>query len=166
MGRLRREEKKFVLLIVGRVKECREYWNKVRALIEQFGLTEDVVCELKHVPDKDVEVYFKAADVLVLPYRGIFQSGVLFLTYRFGLPVIATDVGSFKEDIIQGRTGLVCRASDPADLAGTIEAYFAGDIFADLENKRRDIREYAYDRYSWSRIGEMTRKVYERVLQE
>ena len=166
LGQLRQEGKKLTLLVVGRIKECPEYWEKVRGLIERLGLVNDVMTELKRVPDESVEIYFKAADVLVLPYRSIFQSGVLFLTYRFGLPLIATDVGSFKEDIIRGKTGFVCRADDSADMAKTINEYFDSDLFADLENKRREIRDYAYDRYSWTRIGEMTRKVYEQVLNE
>ena len=63
---------------------------------------EDRICARR-----ETEIYFKAADVLVLPYTHIFQSGVLFLGYNFGLPAIAADVGSFKEEIIAGRTGLV-----------------------------------------------------------
>ena len=165
-AQLRTREERLVLLIVGRIKECQDYWDEVQAMIERLGLKDKVITELKRVPDEAVEVYFKAADVLVLPYRSIFQSGVLFLTYRFGLPVIATDVGSFKEDIIEGKTGFVCRADDPKDMTRAMDAYFASELFADPENKRREIRDYAYDRYSWSRIGEMTRKVYERVVQE
>ena len=38
----------------------------------------------------------------MLPYTHIFQSGVLFLGYSFGLPVIASDVGSLREDVIEG----------------------------------------------------------------
>ena len=49
-----------------------------------------VLTDLRHVPDEEIESFMKAADVMVLPYRDIFQSGALFLTYRFGLPVIAT----------------------------------------------------------------------------
>ena len=45
------------------------------------------------IPDDETEIYFKAADVLVLPYRDIYQSGVLFLGHSFGLPVLAADVG-------------------------------------------------------------------------
>jgi glycosyltransferase involved in cell wall biosynthesis len=101
-----------------------------------------------------------------MPYRNIFQSGVLFLAYRFGLPVIATDVGSLREDVIEGKTGHICKPEDPDDLAKTIGRYFASDLFKDLENRRQQIRDYAHQRYSWSRIGEMTRKVYEKVMKE
>jgi glycosyltransferase involved in cell wall biosynthesis len=36
-------------------------------------------------------LYFKASDVLTLPYTSLSQSGVLLLAYSFGLPVIAAD---------------------------------------------------------------------------
>jgi len=162
---LHQKGQKLTLIIAGRIKECPDYWDQVRHLIEQSGLNGNVVTDLRHVPDEMVEVYLKAADVMVLPYRGIFQSGALFLAYRFGLPLIATDVGSFRDDIILGRTGFVCRPDDPEDMAKTIETYFASDLFANLEERRWEIREYAQERYSWEHIGGMTRRVYERVLQ-
>jgi len=165
VARLKKNGRQFTLIIAGRIKECPDYWERIRRLIEQSDLKDSVITDLRRVPDEMVEVYLKAADVMVLPYRSIFQSGALFLAYRFGLPVIATDVGSFKEDIIGGKTGFVCRPDDPADMAKTIETYFSSDLFADLEKKRQEIMDYANERYSWNRIGEMTRAVYERVLQ-
>jgi len=164
VARLKKNGRQFILIIAGRIKECPDYWERICRLIQQSDLKESVVTDLRRVPDEMVEVYLKAADVMVLPYRSIFQSGALFLAYRFGLPVVATDVGSFKEDIIQGQTGFVCRPDDPADMAKTIETYFASGLFTNLEQKRKEIRDYANERYSWDRIGELTRKVYERVL--
>ena len=92
------------------------------------------------IPDDETETYFKAADVLVLPYRHIYQSGVLFLGHSFGLPVLAADVGSLKDDIVEGKTGFVFRPEDPDDLARVIEQYFASDLYADLNNRRKEIR--------------------------
>ena len=77
---------------------------------------------------------------LVLPYRHIYQSGVLFLGHSFGLPVLAADVGSLKDDIVEGKTGFVFRPEDPDDLARVIEQYFASDLYADLNNRRKEIR--------------------------
>ena len=76
-----------------------------------------------------MELYIKAAGVLVLPYVHIFQSGVPFLAYSFGLPVIATDVGTLRQDIVEGRTGFVCRPQDSSDLARTIDKYFESELF-------------------------------------
>jgi glycosyltransferase involved in cell wall biosynthesis len=105
-------------------------------------------------------LYFKAADVLIVPYIQIFQSGVPFLAYSFGLPVIATDVGSLREDIVEGRTGFVCRPQDSSDLANAILRYFESELFRDLENRRSDIQQYANERYSWEKVAAITTSVY------
>ncbi len=165
LGRLRKENKRFTLVIAGRIKECQDYWEKIGNLIEREKLGDSVVTQLRYIPDNEVELYFKAADVLVMPYRSIFQSGVLFLAYRFGLPVIATDVGSLKEDVIAAKCGFICKVDDAVDLAGTIKQYFESELFRDQENSRQQIRRYAFERYSWSNIGVQTLKIYERVLQ-
>ena len=102
----------------------------------------------------------------MLPYTEVFQSGVLFLGYRFGLPVVAADVGSLSEDIIEGRTGFVCRPSDPVDLAKTIEQYFESNLCKDLSHRRQEIRDFANAEHSWDVVGEMTRNVYTTLLAE
>jgi len=111
-----------------------------------------------------MELYFKAADVLVLPYKEIFQSGVLFLAYSFGLPVIATDVGSFREDIVEGYTGFLCKPSDPIDMARAIEAYFASDLFKDLKVRRQELKDYVNANHSWRAVAELTREAYAQIL--
>ena len=37
-----------------------------------------------------ITLYFSAADVVVLPYYEVTQSGVLHIAYAFGKPVVAT----------------------------------------------------------------------------
>ena len=93
-----------------------------------------------YIPDEETELYFKAADVLVLPYRHIYQSGVLFLGYSFGLPVLAADVGPLKDEIVEGKTGFVFRPEDSVGLATTIEQYFASDLFANLTISKGNTR--------------------------
>src|SRR5262249_19308088 len=123
-----------------------------------------IVLRAEFIPDAETEIYFKAADVLVLPYKHIYQSGILFLAYSFGLPVLAADVGSLKDDIVEGQTGFVFRPEDPADLTKTIERYFASDLYADLDNRRQQIRDYATERHSWDVVGRMTMDVYAGLL--
>jgi D-inositol-3-phosphate glycosyltransferase len=119
-----------------------------------------VVEKIQYVPDADTELYFKAADVLVLPYTKVFQSGVLFLSYSFGLPVIATNAGSFEDDVIVGSTGFLCKRCDPVDLAQAIEKYFESELFKSLETQRQRIREHVRALHSWEFVGEATRNVY------
>ena len=111
-----------------------------------------------------MELYFKGADVLVLPYKEIFQSGVLFLSYSFGLPVVATDVGSFREDIVEGRTGFLSATGDPADLAKAIETYFTSDLFKNLKVCRQQVKDYANKNHSWDAVAALTCNAYAKML--
>ena len=72
-------------------------WSSVNRAIESSPCRSQITRNIEFIDDAATEIYFKAADVLVLPYREVFQSGVLLLSYRFGLPVIATDVGSLED---------------------------------------------------------------------
>jgi glycosyltransferase involved in cell wall biosynthesis len=73
-----------------------------------------------YVPFSDVPRYFAAADVLVLPYRHVSQSGVLYLALSLGLPVVATRVGALPEVIRDGESGLLVAPESPGALAGAI----------------------------------------------
>ena len=93
----------YQLIIAGRPVRCESYWTAIHGAISQDALSGLVLLKPDFVPDAETEIYFKAADVVVLPYRHIYQSGVLFLAYSFGLPVLAADVGSRKEEIVEGQ---------------------------------------------------------------
>ena len=100
----------------------------------------------------------------MLPYVYIFQSGVLFLSYNFGLPVLAADVGSLKEDIVEGRTGFVFRPKDPESLARTIEVFFDSELYRNLADRRKDIRGLALQNHSWNTVASRTIQVYGQLL--
>lgn len=153
------------LIIAGQPKEGSEkYLHAILRGVSSSKALASVIQKIEFIPDEQTEVYFKAADVLALPYAQIFQSGVLFLAYSFGLPAIATDVGSFTEDITEGRTGFVCKSCDPVDLAKAIERYFESDLYKSLSIRRQEIRDAAEARYSWSVVCEKTCKVYAQLL--
>jgi glycosyltransferase involved in cell wall biosynthesis len=151
------------LVVAGRPrKDAEDYWNATHHRINTSLDPERIIMRIEHVPDEETELYFKAADVIVLPYTRIFQSGVLFLAHSFGLPAIVADIGSLKEDIVEGRTGLSCAPGDPADLARAIEAYFASDLFANLSHCRQHIRDHALKHHSWDTVSSITVDVYAR----
>src|SRR5436309_3726586 len=105
-----------------------------------------IIQRIEHIPYEEIELYFKASDVLVLPYTYVFQSGVLFLGYSFGLPAIATDVGSLREEIVEGETGFMARRRDPSDLERAIRRYFESELYHNLAERRAKLRAYANDR--------------------
>jgi glycosyltransferase involved in cell wall biosynthesis len=73
-------------------------------------------------------------------------------------------VGSFRDELVEGKTGFVFRPEDPVDLANAIERYFASDLYADLNSRRREIRDYATERHSWDLVAQITMSVYAGLL--
>ncbi len=156
---------KYRLVIAGRVdKEFAAYWAPIEAAIREDVRKGRVLLRAEHVPDEETEIYFKAADVLVLPYRDVYQSGIVFLGYNFGLPALVSDVGSLKQEIIEGSTGFVFKPEDPADLAAAVGKYFASDLYKDLDRQRQKIQEYASRKNNWDVVGETTTSVYSGLL--
>jgi glycosyltransferase involved in cell wall biosynthesis len=162
--RLVARDPRYRLIIAGQPTRRNEiYVDRIRQSIHHDLAHGRIIQRMEYIPDHETELYFKAADVLVLPYTQVSQSGVLVLSYGFGLPVIAADVGSLREDVIEGRTGFLCRACDPRSLAATIESYFESDLFRELAIRRPKIRDYAGGRYSWETVSQRTCAVYEEL---
>jgi glycosyltransferase involved in cell wall biosynthesis len=161
---LLKENRSYRLIIAGKPKWNKVYWNRLERLIQDLNVGDRVIQRIEHVPDDETELYFKAADILVLSYTEVFQSGVIFLGYSFGLPAIVADVGSLKEEIIEGKTGFVFRPQDSSDLARKIDSYFRSELFRNLESRRAEIKEYANERYSWDKVARITTAVYSDLL--
>lgn len=152
------------LIIAGPPDRDEEYCRAIGEKLKREIPAGRYLLRAEHVPDDEVEIYFKAADVFALPYRGIYESGVLYLGQSFGLPALGADVGSFKEEIVEGKTGFVFRSEDASALANTIERYFASDLYANLSKRRMEIRKYVSERHSWAVVGKMTRDVYSGLM--
>jgi glycosyltransferase involved in cell wall biosynthesis len=157
-------DRSYRLIIAGRLKGSEGYWKQIQQGIARSGIRDRVIERIEYIPDEETELFFKAADVLILPYTRVFQSGVLFLGYSFGLPAIASDVGSLKEEIIEGETGFVFKPGDLSDLASKIDEYFKSELFRNLERRRAEIKAYANERYSWDKVAAATTSVYSRLL--
>ena len=103
-------------------------------------------CFIGYVPDADVKKYFSAADLSVLPYRSATQSGVVAVSYNFGVPVVATDTGSLRRDVEGRGTGVIVDEPSPENLAGAIEGCFETGR---MEGFRKAMAE-ELERLSWN----------------
>lgn len=72
------------------------------------------------IPEAEVESLFGCADVLILPYRHVDQSGVLFQALRYGVPVVASGVGSFAQ-YVNDIVGEICLPDNADDLRSAVE---------------------------------------------
>lgn len=147
------------VLIAGNSKSP-EYTAQMLEKASDPRLNRCIDARIMYIPDEDVELYFMASDCIVLPYRNIYQSGVIFMAYTFGLPLIVTDIGNFRNDMIQGKTGFLVKPEDPADLAKVIANYFETDLYTGLDKTREEIQNWAWQNYSWEVIGSKTRELY------
>jgi len=104
----------------------------------------------RFVPDDEVAAYFRRADLVVLPYREIDQSGVLFTALAFGAPLLLSAVGGFPELAGEGAAALV-EPGDPQALAGEL-GRLLGDRTA-REALAAGARGAAAGRYAWDVIA-------------
>jgi glycosyltransferase involved in cell wall biosynthesis len=124
---------------------------------------ESILSNLTYIPDEDIKYYLMSADCLALPYKFVYQSGVTYLAYSFGLPVIATDVGNFREEIVVGETGFISKSNTKESFKLTIDEYFNSDLFNDINKTRISIREYAIKNYSWDKIAQTHLSTYNKL---
>jgi glycosyltransferase involved in cell wall biosynthesis len=117
----------------------------------------------RFIGDEELPAYFQRADLVVLPYREIDQSGVLFTALAFGKPLLLTDIGGFPEIAASGAARTV-PAGDPAALHDALSELLAEP--AALAEMAEHARAAAAGRYSWERVARAHMRVYERLLEE
>jgi glycosyltransferase involved in cell wall biosynthesis len=100
-----------------------------------------------HVPDELVDYYFESANIILLPYLRITQSGVLYTAVAHRVPVIASSVGGIREELQRNQIGVLV---PPGEVNPLIEAAIKllGDskrLALYSENEGRLSRELAWE---------------------
>jgi len=109
------------LLIVGEFyDDPSPYLN----LIKELKLENNIKVINRFVKNEEVGIYYGISDLSVLPYRSATQSAVLNISYSFNKPVVATNVGGFKEFIDDGKTGFLVESESSESLAEGIKKFF------------------------------------------
>lgn len=144
------------LMVVGEFGGDKESYL---SLIEEGGAGDHITLVDGYIPDREIEPYFAACDLVVLPYESATQSGIVQIAYGFEKSVIATEVGGLPDVVTDGKTGYLVPPKDAHALAEAVLRYFAEDKQAEFsENVRREA-----DRYSWDRMNEAIGRLLERV---
>jgi glycosyltransferase involved in cell wall biosynthesis len=112
---------------------------------------------LRFVSNAELAGAFRAADLVVLPYREIDQSGVLFTALAFGKPLLLSAVGGFPEIAETGAAELV-PPGEPDALADALTTLLADD---DRRSRMGAAAEAAADGpYGWDAIARRTLELY------
>lgn len=114
----------------------------------------------KYIPDDEIQIYFNACDVVVLPYLSISTSGVALLAYSFHKPVITTNLGGMPEVVIDGKTGLLIPPNDADALVTAITKIFN----LDYQKMGENAYKLAKEKFAWDKVADKTIRVYEKVL--
>jgi glycosyltransferase involved in cell wall biosynthesis len=91
------------------------------------GAADVVDFQPRYVADEEVEPWFVAADLVVLPYVSATQSGIVQIAWNYERPVVTTRVGGLPEVVRDGETGFLVPPADPAALAEACIRFFAED---------------------------------------
>lgn len=138
-----------VLMIVGQAYDA----AIERQIRDAADGAPNVRLHLCWVAEDDVQIFFAASDLVVLPYRKIMNSGALVLALTFARPVLVPDLGSMRDqqqafgDLWVRLYGDELTAND---LRGALAWVRSGErLQPDLEH------------LSWSRLARTTQIIYE-----
>ena len=116
--------------------------------IQRLGIGDMIDIDDAHLPTAEVEKYFAACDLVVLPYEDATQSGVIQVAYSFDRPVLATRVGGLPDVVIDKETGYLTEPFRPDLIAEAIKDFFDNDrakaFAAGIERERY--------KYSWEKM--------------
>ncbi|WP_179958420.1 glycosyltransferase family 4 protein [Chitinimonas arctica] len=148
------------LVIAGKV--WKDDFARYQALIDQYGLGDFCHLHIRYIPDDELSTFYSAADLIALPYRRIYQSGVLLMAMSFGVPVLASDLPGMKEIITDGENGFLFGAGD-ADLLGKqlVQVLSATpDVGKVVAQASADMQS----KFSWKTIAAQTLFAYKELL--
>jgi glycosyltransferase involved in cell wall biosynthesis len=136
------------------VEACRRRLDDPGRVITRFG----------YVTEADADRYFRAADVVILPYRSSFRgtSGILQRAAASGKPVVATDVGDVGRTVREEGLGFAVPPESPSQLAEAIGRFLDDRGQISFEVGPKSLR-YART-HDWRILGSRIRTSYEAAL--
>jgi D-inositol-3-phosphate glycosyltransferase len=157
----RQTDPRLHLLIGGRV--WKTDFSKYARIIQSHGLAPHCSLHIRYIPDAEVAYFYRCADLVVLPYLRIYQSGAVLLAMSHGSPVLVSDIAGMLEVVGDDRTGFVFRSGDPTHLAKRINEILdvPGHCAEVAQAGLRAVKE----RNDWARLGAQSVACYQRAMQ-
>ena len=147
-----------VLLVIAG-KPWENDFSVYQKIIDENNLSEYILLHTKFIPQEDVEHYYCASDLVILPYKKIYQSGVLMMTLSFERPALVSDLPPFKEIILDNENGFIFKSEDVNDLTLKLISILSNkELIEKVRNKGSELIKTKYD---WVEIGKQTNQVYQ-----
>ncbi len=114
-------DERYFLVIAGRAQDS-QYATKIKNKIATIKNHNRIQYLDRYINDNEVTTLFGAADALIMPYRHIDQSGIIFLAIRMGVPIIAFNVGKL-DSYITDEIGIIADQNDSGGLLSSIKLF-------------------------------------------
>jgi len=101
--------------------------REIKRLLASIDCNE-VIFRGDYIRGDDVAHYFAVADVVVVPYLSVTQSGIVQLAYSYKKPVICSRIAGLIEMVEENETGLLFEKGDVNDLAEKIFLFFSQGV--------------------------------------
>lgn len=149
-------DQKVRLIVAGRVQTG---FEDQMAELKEKHLGDEVLYFLRFIKNEEVNLLFGAADATVLPYREASQSGVMFMSFAHGVPVIAPNLGGFPDDVLEGEMGFVFEKNDAESLCSTIIKTISR-FGRNNKSDRQNIINLTSENYQWEESASVLIKIY------
>jgi hypothetical protein len=140
-----------VRLIVAGMPGGGEACRDLDAVRSRLARSPGVVSCLEFIPDEEVQIYFRAADAVILPYHAVLTSGSAILALSFGKPVIAPSLGLIPDLISDGAEGLLYDGDETCGLLRAMRHFLTLDAGTRMRMEAA-AREKA-EGLSWEKTG-------------
>lgn len=148
------------LIVAGKV--WKDDFSKYQALVEKHKLSSNINFHIHYIPDELLSYYYQASNLVVLPYRKIYQSGVLLMAMSFGCPVLVSDLEGMIEVVQDNLNGFTFRQGDSHHLAQRLIT-----ILSD-SRMTQGVAKAGYatvcNHYGWTQISHQTSQVYSEII--
>jgi glycosyltransferase involved in cell wall biosynthesis len=132
-----------------------------RRAIADSGVEDRIVFRPAYVPHELVAAHFAASDIAVFNYQEVTDSAALRLPCSFGTPIVATNVGSFRELLHDGVTARLVPPNDPLALAGAVTELVENPALA--IRRAANASRLSKEAWSWDAIATATIELYRQV---
>jgi glycosyltransferase involved in cell wall biosynthesis len=156
----------FIAKIDSQMKFCIATSTDLSQLIERNEMIKNLILEqrliLRHgkpLSNDQINKYYEESFCIYNMYRRTTQSGVLPKAFMFGVPVLASDIGSFPEFVEDGENGFIVKNRDEGPIYNKLKI-IRENIYSFSMQARRSFERYFYWKNNINMVKEMVDKLY------
>ncbi|MEY4595320.1 MAG: hypothetical protein RIQ47_1730 [Bacteroidota bacterium] len=138
---------RFLLLIAGRFRGTE---NNYKYRIDEMVKQSRCMAALHYIPTEDMELWMAASDLIVLPYRHVYQSGVILQAMSRKIPVVISDLLAFST-FKQNGIALTFEVNNSHQLADILKN--APQDYSQYVDRADKAFEYIRKAHDWNVVG-------------